>query len=120
MTPAKTDLTIYQGATFKKVFHWYTSKKQNNGQPVDLTGCAVRMQIRPRHTSDEIIHDLTINNHITITNAVEGEITINIPAVVTEAFTFQKAAFDIEVVFENGDVFRIIEGGVSLSLEITR
>ena len=121
MTPAKANLTIYQGATFKKAFYWHTTvKPTKTSAPVDLTGCSVRMQIRPRHASNQLIHDLTQNSHIMIGGAALGEIIIDIPASVTETFSFQQAFYDIEVVFENGDVFRVLEGGVSLSLGITR
>ncbi|HOX59643.1 MAG TPA: hypothetical protein PLC99_22405 [Verrucomicrobiota bacterium] len=44
MTPGKLALTIYQGATFRRVLRLTDSA----GDPIDLSGATVRMHVRSR------------------------------------------------------------------------
>lgn len=117
MTPAQLDLTIYQGATFRKSFTWQT------GDPltaVDLTGCTMRMQIRERRDATEVIVELTSENGgITIT-PLTGQFALYLSATATAALAVTKAVYDLEIVFANGDVVRFLQGKVTVSPEVTR
>lgn len=52
MTPAKLDLIIYRGSTFVKEITWQTGTPAT---AVNLTGCKIRMQIRPKTADTNII-----------------------------------------------------------------
>lgn len=109
------DLYIDQGATFERVITW----KQTNGTPVDLTGYSARMQIRRTKSNETALVSLTNANGITL-GGTSGTIAISISAAVTEALTFRRAVYDLELVSPNGSVYRLLQGAVALSKEVTR
>lgn len=112
----QTPLYVEQGDTYAKNI-WY----KPGGVAADLTGCTARMQIRQTIGSATVIHSLTTENSgITIT-AAEGKISLLISATDTAAFTFNSpAAYDLELIFADGTVKKILRGSVYLILECTR
>jgi hypothetical protein len=118
MKPAVINLTIYQGSTFSQKFQWKTG---NPPTPVNLTGYMARMQIREKIKSPNYIINLTTENGgIVITNATNGEFSIEIPANVTASMDFKTAVYDLEFVSPSGIVTRLFQGTVTLSPEVTR
>lgn len=117
---AKKDLTIYQGSTFRFQFTITEIDEYRNETAMDLTGCEVGMQIRPSHRSNDLILDLGDSDYIKILDAPNGVIEIDVPASVTEDLNFSSGVYDIEIKFPDDFVIRIIEGRVTLSLEVTR
>lgn len=118
MQPANIELTIYKGSTFVKAIQW---KSGNPAAPVNLTGCTLRMQMRKTAGDTNILDTLTTENgKLEITNASEGKISIKIAAVTSSAYTFDRGVYDLEVVFLDGSVYRIIEGAVTTVPEVTR
>ncbi len=118
MQPASLDLTIYKGSTFVKSIQWKT------GDPavaVDLTGCTARMQVRKSPCDSVILESLTTeNSKIVITEPLNGKLEIRISASVSSAYTFVSGVYDLELVFTNGTVTRIIEGNFIAMPEVTR
>lgn len=118
MQPANIDLTIYKGSTFIKAIQWKTGSP---AAPVNLTGCSLRMQMRKTVSDSTVLDSLTTENgKLEITNAAEGRITIKIAAATSSAYTFDRGVYDLEVVFLDGSVYRIIEGAVTTVPEVTR
>jgi hypothetical protein len=118
MQPANIELTIYKGSTFVKAIQWKTG---NPAAPVNLMGCSLRMQIRKTVTDTTVLDSLTTENgKLEITNAAEGRIAIKIAAAASSAYTFDRGVYDLEVVFLDGSVYRIIEGSVTTVPEVTR
>jgi hypothetical protein len=119
MQPAIIDLTIYKGSTYSKSLQWKTGSPAT---PVNLTGCTARMQIRPDVTSNTVLDTLTTENgKITIVDATQGKLRINLTSTQTAAYNFTQAAYDLEVVYPGGEpVYRLIEGCVSVDPEVTR
>lgn len=113
--PAKIKLNIEQGATFRYSLNWTAEDV-----PVDLTGCTARMQIRPDVSSPTVIAELTTQNTGIILNITPGQVDLYLSATDTAALNFDTAVYDLEIEFTNGDVCRLIEGEVALSLEVTR
>lgn len=118
MQPANLDLTIYKGSTFVKSIQWKT------GDPavaVDLTGCTARMQVRKSPCDSVILESLTTeNSKIVITEPLNGKLEIRISASVSSAYAFVSGVYDLELVFTNGTVTRIIEGNFIAMPEVTR
>lgn len=118
MQPASLDLTIYKGSTFVKSIQWKT------GDPavaVDLSGCTARMQVRKSPCDSTILESLTTENgKIVITQPLNGKLEIRISAQTSSAYTFVSGVYDLEVVFTNGTVTRIIEGNFIAMPEVTR
>ncbi|WP_049044405.1 hypothetical protein [Acinetobacter bereziniae] len=116
MAAAKQNLRIEQGATFRLSLQWIA-----NTTPVNLTGYKARMQIRNKVSSPEFIYEMTTENGgITFKDVEGGHIQLFISNVDTSSFAFDSAVYDLEFVAPNGDVTRLIEGKVTLSLEVTR
>lgn len=110
-------LTINQGATFIDALTWSAGEP---AVPVDLTGCTGRMQIRLTQASPNIIAELTTENGGIVLGGVAGTIALKIPAVQTERFAWTTAVYDLELVFLDETVVRIVEGVVSVSAGVTR
>ena len=108
-------ITIEQGTTFNPVMTW----KDENGDAINLTGYSARMQIRADIDDAVIIHESTTENLEIALGGTAGTITFNIDAATTEAFTFDTAVYDLELV--NGPIVnRLLRGDVILSKEVTR
>lgn len=123
--PAGTyDTTVEQGATFKRKLTVIQSTEVVDGAvvktPADLTGYTARMQIRKRPNSVDVIHSMTDDAASGITFAPSGVIYLEIPDEITEGFTFKQAVYDLEIVSSSGEVTRLLQGELCLSLEVTK
>lgn len=118
MQPANLDLTIYKGSTFVKTIQWKT------GDPavaVNLTGCTARMQVRKNPSDSIILESLTTSNgKIVITEPTNGKLEIRISAETSTAYEFSCGVYDLEIVFSNGTVTRIIQGDFVAVAEVTK
>lgn len=110
-------LVINQGATFIDVLTWSTGEPP---LPVDLTGCTARMQIRATQASTSVLSELTTENMGVVLGGNTGVITLKIPAIKTEKFAWLSGVYDLEIVFPDETVVRIVEGNVSVSVGVTR
>ena len=116
--PAELDLEIFQGATFRKRLRWTTG---NPPIAVPLTDWVIRMQIRPKVKSEEMIIELTTENgRIIISNPEDGEFELLITPEDTAALSFNSAVYDLELENLDGEVVRLLKGMVSLDPEVTR
>jgi hypothetical protein len=118
MQPAHIDLEIYKGSTFVKIIQWKTG---TTPVAVNLTGCTARMQIR-RAVNDTAVLDLltTENSRLEIHEPENGKFKIKIPANVSTTYPFSSAVYDLEIVFADGTVTRVIEGSLTAAPEVTR
>jgi hypothetical protein len=118
MQPAHIDLDVYKGSTFVKIIQWKT------GDPalaVNLTGCTARMQIRKAVNDTTVLDTLTTENgKIIIHEPLNGKFKILIPANVSTAYAFTSAVYDLEVIFTDLTVTRVIEGCLTAVPEVTR
>lgn len=117
MSAFKLNLKIDRGATFSKVVTWKT------GTPaavVNLTGCAARMQIRSTVDSTKVLLELTTLNGGLVLGGALGTVTLLISADATKIITVQNAVYDLEIVFVNGTIRRLVGGTVTISPEVTR
>jgi len=118
MQPANIDLEVYKGSTFVKIIQWKTG---TTPVAVNLTGCTARMHIR-RAVNDTAVLDIltTQNLRLEIHEPLEGKFKIIIPANVSTAYAFSSAVYDLEIVFSNSTVTRVIQGCLIASPEVTR
>jgi hypothetical protein len=117
MSAGKLDITIEQGATFRKTLTWQDSA----GAPIDLTGFTARMMIRQQLKDAAPLITLTTENGGITLGGVAGTIALYISDTDTEAMTIQKGVYDLELeAGGSGDVTRLVEGKVTMSLEVTR
>ena len=116
MAAATYDLYVEQGATYQLDITW----KQPNDTPVNLTGYTARMQFRKNKNATEVLFSGTTSNGIITLGGTAGTIAIRIPATTTDDFTFGCALYDLELESAGGIVYRLVEGSVEVSKEVTR
>jgi hypothetical protein len=110
----KTRLIYYPNAPFKREIQL----KGADEQPVDLSGCSIRMQIRERKHSPDILLELsTTNNLIIIKDAINGVFEINLPI----NLIAKSGVFDVEVSFPDGTIIsEVLEGKFTYKWTATR
>ena len=111
----KLDIVIEQGADFERQLVW----QQADGTPYDLTGYTARMQARETKLSDTVLLSITVGAGLTL-GGVAGTIDIELTAAQTQALEFTTGFWDLELVSGTGKVYRLVEGVVTLSQEVTR
>jgi hypothetical protein len=116
MSAGKLDLYIEQGATFKSQLIW----KDATDTEIDLSGYTARLQVRPKALSDVLYIDLTTENGGITLGGVAGTIDMQIAAADTEAITWLKAKYDLELIDGTGFVTRLVEGEVKVSFNVTK
>lgn len=119
MTAFKLSLKIDQGGTFTKLVTWKTGTAEA-ATPVNLTGCTARMQMRTSVESPNILVELTTENGGIALGGVAGTVTMTITATATALLTFQRAVYDLEIIFPDTTVRRLLSGYVTLTPEVTR
>lgn len=112
--PLVKNILVYQGTTLMLNFDWAITE-----YPLQA-GCKLAMQIRKEIKDTVVIAEATTENGKITFSLIENRIYIKIPASETAMFDFDKAVYDVEIEFPNQDRFRIIQGQLSLSLEVTR
>jgi len=118
MQPAHIDLDVYKGSTFVKIIQWKTGETP---VAVNLTGCTARMQIRKAVNDTAILDTLTTENgKLLIHEPLNGKFKIVISAATSTSYTFTSAVYDLEIIFTDGTVTRVIEGCLTASPEVTR
>lgn len=115
--PFRVPLTIFQGATFQKTLTWKVGKPP---QPVDLTGCSARMQVRPQVASATVLLELTTDNGRILLGGPAGTVQLQLTPAETAPLAFVAAVYDLEIVHPGGQVRRLASGQVKLNPEVTR
>lgn len=121
MTPFKHNISIYQGATFRKSLAWKsTDENGQNPVPNNLSGWTARMQIRPTVDSSTVLHELTSANGGIALGGALGTIDLFISDESTALIRGTRAVYDLELTSPAGDVTRLMQGSVTISPEVTR
>ena len=118
MGVASNNIEIPQGSRYYNIIVY----KDNDGNPVDLTGYTAEMQIRAYKGATASLLTLNTSNGYLALGGAAGTITIDIPGDITEALDFNWARYDLEL-YPAGvvaDSIRLIEGKVHLNKEVTR
>jgi hypothetical protein len=114
------NLIFEQSATFQHTVNW----KDPSGDPIDLTGYRIRLQVRQTPGSDTTLVSFDSNapgSGMSITTLdATGTFTITFTPAVTGAFTFTSAEYDLTATSPGGVVYRLHEGKASVSPGVTR
>lgn len=131
MSAGRYPIYIEQGTTIDFEIQY----KDNQGNPVDLTGYGARMQFRPSVESQTVYLSLTstLNADGTGINMsgsspysppTSGSLGIYIASCTSSLLTIEEAVYDLEIYAPlDSDcpvVTRILQGPVKLSKEVTR
>jgi hypothetical protein len=112
---ATRDITIEQGASFRRYYRWMKS----DGIPFDITLFTMKMTIKNiKDDGDLIIYS---PDHITITTAglEAGLFRVDIAPNITAALDFTRAVYQITAAWSSGTV-KLLEGNVVLSRGLIR
>ena len=118
MGVANHDFEIPQGARFHKII----VHKDNEGNPVDLTGYTAEMHVRKFKASTDIELTLSTSDNTIVLGGALGTITLNVEKTVTDDLDFKWAYYDLEL-YPGGDeelTIRVLEGRIELSKQVTR
>lgn len=109
------DLVIEQGASFLRYFKW----EDSTGAAVDLADYSLRMSIRTVYGEGLIATSEGDAPTITIAKpGAAGVFTVAMTPAVTTLLDFNRAVYDIEA-DDDTDVYRVVQGNVTLSREAT-
>ena len=115
MGAGRHDLTIEQGATFRRTFTW----KDAAGTPVNLTGYTAAMQVRTSPNAPAPLIALTDGAGITLGGAA-GTIAVLMTDEQTDALPHGKWKWDLKLTSPAGEDTRLLEGAVSVPAAVTR
>ena len=120
------NITIEQGTTFYRLIDVMEPDVLDPDEydPFNLTGYTARMQIRRTVDNADTMISLTsptVNgNGITVMDGANNAISINMTAATT-ATILTSGVYDLEIVkTSTGAVSRLIQGTITLSLEVTK
>ena len=120
------NITIEQGTTFYRLIDVMepTVLDPDVYEAFNLTGYTARMQIRRTVDNSTPMLSLTSptasGNGITVMDGANNAISINITAATT-ATLLTSGVYDLEIIkTSTGAVSRLIQGTITLSLEVTR
>jgi hypothetical protein len=111
----RKDLEIDAGATFTDQVIFYDSA----GALVNLTGYTAAMKIRPTAESDAVSLSLTHSAGITL-GGVAGTVTFTLTAAETTALASGNFVYDLKVTSAGGVATRLIEGNVTVNVDVSR
>lgn len=116
---AQNNIEIPQGSLFDQTIVY----KNNDGEPVDLTGYTAEMQIRSyKASTDDPLLTMNTSNGYIVLGGEAGTIALNIPGGITATLDFNWARYDLELYPGGvvGNSIRLLEGKVHLNKEVTR
>ena len=113
MSAGKYNLPIEQGSTFNQQF---TVKDTDTGLAMDLTGCVIRSQIRETVDATTILATFLP----VYTDMANGVFNLTLTEAETAALTVAIAKYDIEIVWVDTSVSRLLQGNAVLSNEVTK
>jgi hypothetical protein len=120
MAAAKYNLIIEQNATFSLEVTW----KDPANTPIDLTGYRIRFQVRTQVEAANTLLSFDsgdLDSGMTIGDLDDsGVISIKISDEVTRDLDFVAGSYDLTAESAGGEVYRVMEGRVTLHKAVTR
>lgn len=93
--------------------------KDNNGDPIDLTDCVVKMQVRDTKGGAKLAFTLTSPSGGINVDELLGRINIRMTPSQTNKLFFPKSSYDIMLTDSNSNKTKILEGFLTLSRSVT-
>ena len=109
-----TDLVIEQGTTW--AISWPI--RDENDQPVDVTGWSVRAHVRAHRDSTEVLHEWS--SQLGNAEASGSDVILSVGPSTSSAWNWSDGVYDVELTDPTGNVARVAAGTVRVSREVTR
>jgi len=107
---------IEQGADFVQECAYL----DEDGNPVNLTGNTMAMQMRKPLLANTTLANMTIGSGITVTNATLGQFKLSLTNAQTANLPIGTVVYDLEIRYANGTKERLLQGGIIVDGEVTR
>jgi hypothetical protein len=91
--------------------------KDPEGEPINLTGYTVQMDIKSAPGAKKVLASCSIGDGITV-DPLQGRIDVNVSAEKTQQIAYPKSAYDL-VISSGGIVTRLLEGWLEVSRAVT-
>lgn len=116
MPAAINDIIIEQGATLQLRFVYEDATET----PINLTGYTARMQVRRKYASTDTLLNFTTENGGIVITPLTGTINVVGAATLTKDLPAKPCVYDLELVSPAGIVYRLVQGSVTVTPEVTR
>jgi hypothetical protein len=110
------NMVVDQGATFYRAI----VKKDPQGRTIPLTNVNARMQVRSSYDSLTPILNLTTENNFIVIEERRGIITLNISDIITSGLSAGEYVYDLELIYPDDRVERLVMGTFTVRREVTR
>ena len=108
--PGIFDLAVYRGDTYRWLFRLWNDPDKTD--PTDLTGVAVKAEIRDKPMGTKTI--ALLGTELILPN----QIRVNLDSDTSKTLP-NKGAWDLQLTYPGGDVVTIIAGGVAVTPDVT-
>ena len=118
-TAGRYSFVIEKGASFLRTVTWYTDDAAT--VPQNLTGYTARMKVKTKDLSSVILDSAAGDITLTLGGAA-GTVEVGVAAAKTTTLaptSVDGLAYDLELVDGSGFVTRLLQGGVTVSAEVT-
>ena len=100
-------------------FTFTVEYKDNDGDPIVLTDCSAKMQVRDTKGGSKLAFTLTSPSGGITIDPTNGKLTISITPTQTNKLFFPKSSYDIMLTDSNLNKVKILEGFMTLSRSVT-
>lgn len=114
INPGTYNIDAWQGANFDRTF-----TVTQGGTALDFTGYVGRMQVREAADSTAYLLNLVSGAGITL-GGTAGTIAVAVTAAQSSAIPSGSFAYDLEIESLGGEVTRLLQGGFTVSGNVTR
>lgn len=100
-------------------FTFTVEYKNNDGNPIVLTNCSAKMQVRDTKGGSKLAFSLTSPSGGIIIDEALGKITIKMTPTQTNKLFYPKSSYDIMLTDSNLNKTKLLEGFITLSRSVT-
>ena len=117
MAAALENIQVHRGADALRIWTWMSGDPP---QPVDLSGCSARMQIRKRVQDDAALALLSSDNGLITLGGATGTIQASFTHALTAALPVGALVYDLAITHPDGQITLLIGGELMNKLTVTR
>jgi hypothetical protein len=110
------DLAVEQGTTWTQAF-----LPKISGQPVLATGWTARAQVRNPIPNAAVLHEWSTELGNLVVDGALGTVTMSIAPSDSSPWAWRTAYYDLEITSpDGGTTYRVVQGKIRVSPEVTR
>ena len=106
---------VDQNATFTFIVEY----KDNDGDPISLTGASAKLQVRDTKGGSKLAFTLTSPSGGITIDAPNGKLTVKMTPTQTNKLFYPKSSYDLMIIDSNGNRIKLLEGFFTLSRSVT-